>query len=141
MLALSMLTNTAEPMSFRTISECLAVSEVDLSFFTLITRLLLREHLGILLFHLIETFDISIVINAPLAAAPLAHGENASGLDEPFLAGARVSGPQLARNDIVCLIPLQADSLAELLLADGASDCFASRVQLVALPARVLGTE
>ena len=75
---------------------------------------MLGEHLGVLLLHLVEQLNVFVVIDAALGAEPFAHMEDASRFDELFGALSLLA-LQLAGDDIVRLISLQAHLLAEFL--------------------------
>ena len=88
-------------------------SEIDFALFTRLSSLL-ADHLRILLLHLVELANIRIVIDAALSTEPLANVENSTSLDE-LISALSCVGFQLAAKDIVELVPLQAESLAEFL--------------------------
>ena len=79
---------------------------------------MLGEHLGVLFLHLVEKLDVFVVIDAALGAEPFAHVEDTSRFDELFIARSLLA-LQLAGDDIVGLISLQAHSLAKFLYQKG----------------------
>ena len=91
-----------------------SISEIDLTLFVALAGLLLCQHLCTLLLHLIVTLDIGVIIDASLSAEPLADSEDASRFDE-ILAASPLICLQLTADNIVRLVPFQANILAEFL--------------------------
>jgi len=87
-------------------------SKVDFDFFTF-ASVLLGLHFLCFLFHLIELFDIRVIIDACFRANPLSNSVDASRLDKLVVASACTL--ELAGDDVVSLVSAQALLLAELL--------------------------
>ena len=91
-------------------------SEVNLAFFAQLA-VLLGFHALVLLLHLVEVFDIFVSRDAVFGAEVLADEENAAGLDKFLFATHSPANFLLTSYDVVSLVPLQTQSLAELLWA------------------------
>ena len=133
-------------------------SKVNLAFFTFLC-FLFGLQLGCLAFQLIKPLDIRIVVDAGLTTEVLANCEYSASLYKLFVT-LSVRAAQLAAHNVVSLVSLQANALAEFLnkqvfkvniilvqnkeipfiaylIRNFAGDCRLTGVQLVALPAGV----
>jgi len=88
-------------------------SKVNLAFFAFLC-LLFSLQLGCLAFQLVEPLDIRIVIDAGLITEVLANSEYPASLYK-FLVTLSVGAAQLAAHNVVSLVSLQTNALAEFL--------------------------